>query len=236
MADKHLFIDIETKPEGDLSDFEIEKEPPKNIKDPLKIQKWYEENKEKLFRNQALDPNKADIISIACAFDEEETIAIYDPDHDSESEYFNLLKLQEFIEEKTKEIINEEHEFTHDLIWVGHNIRKFDLEVIWTKAIKYQLYPLAKLIPRKPYSDKIIDIMEIWTGPRRDYVSMDTVLKTLNIGEKTEGMDGSKVYDEFLLGNLESIIVPYNIDDVDSVRKIFYHITKGLNYKGHHIS
>lgn len=236
MASKKIFIDIETKPEGDFSDFKIDKEPPKNIKDPVKIEKWYEENKEKLFRNQALDPSKADIISIAYAFEDDEVKAIYDPEHDVESEYFNLLQLQESILKNIFEVINEEHEFQHDIIWIGHNIRKFDLEVIWTKSIKYKLFELAKLIPRKPYSDRVIDTMELWTGPRREYVSMDSILKTLNLGEKTIGMDGSKVYDEFLLGNLESVIVPYNIDDVESLRKIYNHINQGLSFKGYGIS
>ena len=41
---KELFIDIETVPEGELDEFELYKDAPKNLKDPEKIKKWEEQD------------------------------------------------------------------------------------------------------------------------------------------------------------------------------------------------
>ncbi len=227
MAVKRIFLDLETIPPCELEDFEMDKTPPKNIKDPAKIEKWYEENHEAAFRKMALDPNQAQILCLGAAVEDDDVEVFYD---ENESVENILREFNDFIVENTVEYLEDDKELHYEVKWVGHNVRKFDLEVIWVWCMKLQLFDLAKLISRHPYSNNVIDTMEIWSGPNRQgYVSLDTILKTLGIGGKMEGMDGSKVYDEYKAGNLHTKIIPYQIQDVEDVRKIYRAIEQGLS-------
>lgn len=231
-------LDIETIPTGTLDDFKMKKSPPKNVKDPVKIAAWEKENKEKEFRNQAKSPVDAKIITVGLILEDEEDLKEEDVKKKNCKAFFgedekeilvNLEKdLKERIFEKFEEG-DEVREVENELLWVGYNIRKFDLEAIWIKAIKYELYFLAKLIPRNRFDYSVFDLMEKIQGPRTmDFISFDHALKVLDIGQKTVGMDGSKVYDEYLAGNLEKTIVPYCIDDIISNRLMFKKIRQGI--------
>ena len=227
MAVKKLFLDLETIPPCEIEDFELDKSPPKNIKNPALIEKWYKDNHEIQFRKLALDPNQAQILCLGAAFEDDDVEVFYDENESVE----NILKeFNSFILDNTVEYLEDDKELNYEIRWVGHNVRKFDLEIIWVWCMKLKLYDLAKLISRHPYSPNVIDTMEIWSGPNRQgYVSLDTILKTLGLGGKMEGMDGSKVYDEYKAGNIHSKIIPYQIQDVEDVRNIYRAIEQGLS-------
>lgn len=231
-------IDIETIPSGNLEDFEIDKEAPKNLKDPKKIEAWYAENKEKLFRDQGKSPVDCKIIMIGLILETSEELKDDEPNPDNiyriygDDEKANIQKLEEVILKRLQDSFEEGEEIREingDLYWLGFNIRKFDLEAIWIKAIKYECYKLAKLISRTRFDKNVLDVAEIFQGPRTmDFIKFDKVLKTLGVGQKTEGMDGSKVFDAYLEGKLESHIVPYCVDDIISNRKAYKKMQGGL--------
>jgi hypothetical protein len=62
--------------------------------------------------------------------------------------------------------------------------------------------------------------MEMWAVDFKDYVSLDKIAKFLGLGGKEEGIDGSKVYDMWLEGQLEKI-EKYCREDVELVREVY---------------
>lgn len=234
-------IDIETVPPGTRETFLFEKEHPKGLKDPVKIEDWYKINKEKAFRDQAKKPDTARIIVIGAIIENEsdcnksnvepKPMAFY-----SESGEEDEKKILIAFENKLREVLvdtfeeDEEREVMRDYIWVGYNVRKYDLEVIWLKAVRYKLFFLANLINRHRYSNDVYDLMEKIQGPRSmDFISFDKALRMFDIGKKTEGIDGSQVLDYYEAEKLESDIVPYCIDDIMSNRKLYQRLKKCIS-------
>jgi hypothetical protein len=62
--------------------------------------------------------------------------------------------------------------------------------------------------------------MEMWAVDFKDYVSLDKIAKFLGLEGKEDGIDGSKVYDMWLEGQLEKI-ENYCRDDVELVREVY---------------
>lgn len=228
-------IDIETIPPGELENYEMKKSPPKTIKKPEKIAEWIAENTEKAFRDQGKNPTTLQILVIGFTMESEsdlekdiepEPIALC-----GENEEEVLRRFEEMLKEELVDTFDEgeEREIMRDIRWVGYNIRKFDLEAIWLKAIKYKLFFLAKLIQRSRFDKSVYDLMEKIQGPRSmEFISFDTALKLFDLGGKTDGVDGSMVYDLYLEGKMESVIVPYCIDDIMSNRELYKRIKKGI--------
>lgn len=230
-------IDIESIPPGDRETFVFTKSPPKNIKDEAKIAKWIEDNREKAFRDQAKKPDELQILVIGAIIENESDcqkedfeptpLAFYGEDEEKVLIAFEK-KLRESLVDTFEE--DEEREVMRDYRWIGYNLRKFDLEAIWLKAVKYKLYFLANLISRNRFSNDVYDLMEKVQGPRsQDFISFDKALKLFDIGQKTEGIDGSQVFDYYEAGKLESDIVPYCIDDILSNRKLYKRLKKCIS-------
>lgn len=225
MAKKFIYLDAETIPDGDIEDFELYKEPPKNYKDPDKIKAWMEEQKEEQYLKQAVDTNRAKFLTIGVAVNDDAPkvfvdLAAYD-------ELTILTEFEAFLknerETKITEGVNEDRYTFNDLVFVGHNIKKFDLQILFVKSIKYNLPLLGELVhpARLRFNNgKSYDIMEVWGGAdTQNYVSLDTVANTIGIQGK-KGMDGSMVYPKFKEGKIDEII-EYQKDDVILTRAVF---------------
>ena len=226
---KYIYLDAETIPDGEMEDFELYKDPPKNIKDPEKIKRWEEEQKEEQYLKQSVDTNRAKILTIGAAADEKKPVCFVDTVNFNE--LVILTEFQEYLKnEMTTTIVegvSEPRTIFNELCFVGHNIKKFDLQLLFVKAVKYKLYELGALVhpARLRYNNgKSYDIMEIWGGADTfNYVSLDTVAKTIGVQGKKDGMDGSQVYTKFKEGKIDEII-EYQKDDVILVRDIFKEI------------
>lgn len=225
MARKFIYLDAETIPDGEMEDFELYKDPPKNFKDPEKIKAWMEEQKEEQFLRQSVDTNRAKLLTIGAAVNDGQPQVFVDL-----GTYNELTMLKDFElflknerETKITEGVNEDRYTFNDLIFVGHNIKKFDLQILFVKAVKYNLPLLGELAhqSRMRYNNqKSYDIMEIWGGAdSNNYVSLDTVANTMGIQGK-KGMDGSMVYPKFKEGKIDEII-QYQKDDVILTREVF---------------
>lgn len=225
MAKKYIYLDAETIPDGDIEDFELYKEPPKNYKDPDKIKAWMEEQKEEQYLKQAVDTNRAKFLTIGVAVNDDAPKVFVDLA--SYDELTILTEFEAFLknerETKITEGVNEDRYTFNDLIFVGHNIKKFDLQILFVKSIKYNLPLLGELVhpARLRFNNgKSYDIMEIWGGAdTQNYVSLDTVANTIGIQGK-KGMDGSMVYPKFKEGKIDEII-QYQKDDVILTRSVF---------------
>jgi predicted PolB exonuclease-like 3'-5' exonuclease len=225
MARKYIYLDAETIPDGEMEDFELYKDPPKNFKDPEKIKAWMEEQKEEQFLKQSVDTNRAKLLTIGAAVNEGQPQVFVDLGNYNE---LNMLKEFELFlknerETKITEGVNEDRYTFNDLIFVGHNIKKFDLQILFVKAVKYNLPLLGEMVhpARFRYNqNKSYDIMEIWGGADANgYISLDTVANTMGIQGK-KGMDGSMVYPKFKEGKIDEII-QYQKDDVILTREVF---------------
>jgi|ERR1051326_5883109 hypothetical protein len=115
-----------------------------------------------------------------------------------------------------------------DLI-IGHNVF-WDLKFLSKRSIIHGIKPL-KLSFAKFRSQPIFDTMQEWSG--WDFnagISLGHLAEILKIGlTKTEGMDGSKVYDQFCAG-CHNLIADYCLRDVECVRAIFYKLTDPEGY------
>ena len=214
MQNTIIHIDIETLPGESRPDPET-LTPPSNYKSPEAIAKWRTENAEKVYRAQALDSMTGRILTIGYAIDDSDPVALT-VGMTVETEAEALERLEDVIDPLPRPIV-----------WAGHNVRAFDLQWLWRRAIRHDCARLAQTIPRERYSKNVIDSMELWAGP--DYqarVSLDKVARFLGLGAKTEGMDGSKVFDFWQDGKLEEIS-EYCLQDVALARDVIRVLTFG---------
>jgi DNA polymerase elongation subunit (family B) len=110
---------------------------------------------------------------------------------------------------------------SRDLI-VGHNIISFDLPFIEKRSLINRVQPTIKLSYARYRNQPIYDTMQVWGHWNLQYISLTDLAEVLKIGiTKTEGMDGSRVYDRFCEGCHQEI-ADYCLQDVELVRAIYY--------------
>jgi 3'-5' exonuclease len=110
-----------------------------------------------------------------------------------------------------------------DLI-IGHNIMDFDLPFLYKRSRINRIHPGVLLNFARYRHAPIYDTMREWAhwDPRAGLLSLSHLAYVLKVGmTKTEGMDGGRVYDEFLAGNHE-LIAEYCLQDVRMVRAVYY--------------
>jgi len=199
-----LYIDIETLPGRERPD-PSEIAPPKNYKDPAKIKAYQQEKVEEMYRAQALDSMRGQILCVGFAVDNEPAGIIAGAD-----EFEILSALERLVENQPNET---------PLVWIGHNIKNFDLQWLWRKAIQQGFKSLAESIPRYRFDKRVVDTAELWAGPDiRAYCKLDDIARFLGF-EGKQDMDGSQVYDNYLAGNHEAVL-DYCKADVELTRKI----------------
>lgn len=108
-----------------------------------------------------------------------------------------------------------------DLV-VGHNVF-WDLEFIIKRSLIHRVRPAVKLPFAKYRNQPIYDTMQVWCHWNYgQYVSLDLLAEVLKVGiNKTEGMDGGRVYECFCEGRHEDI-ASYCLRDVEVVRAVYY--------------
>ncbi len=206
-----LYLDIETLPGPNRPDPSTIPAP-KNYKDPAKIEAYQHEKVEDAYRAQALNSMQGRILAIGYAFEDEEPQVLIQGRDGIQSEAHLLEAFQGWLMSKEK--------YLGYMHWVGHNLRTFDLSWIWRKALQWRVSPLANLIPRKRFDERIQDTMEMWAADFKDRVSLAELAEFLGVGGKTPGLDGSKVFDYFQAGQLEDI-AEYCRQDVNLVRDVY---------------
>lgn len=227
---KILHFDLETIPSGNIDDFEVSV--PKNYKSEETIAKYIKENRVEQFRKRSLNTSTADIVAASIAAGDGDIESFFVNPDENLTEKELLEEFEEFVMEEAREE-DKENDCTIEYViyWCGYNIRNYDLNILFKKAIKYKLYDLAKLIPRSNYDKRIIDLQEIWTGSRmmdpKGGNKMKDVREYLGLEGKTAGMDGSMVYDYYLEGRIEEIS-DYCDADVQEERELYHIFKPGL--------
>jgi predicted PolB exonuclease-like 3'-5' exonuclease len=108
-------------------------------------------------------------------------------------------------------------------VFVGHNISSFDLRFLMQRCIinNVKMNPVLKLACQAKAWDKLIgDTMLIWNPDRDRRISLDRLCKALGVKTSKGDMDGSKVYETYLAGDLTKI-ADYCREDVRAVRECY---------------
>jgi hypothetical protein len=176
-TDNRIFIDIETIPSPEMPNLEDIKAPA-NYKDEDKIKAYRKESQLELWKKQALDSMKGQIICIGYT-------------HDGKVDTISLGSEQDTLELfwfRIEEIRNNIREVLH---FVGWNITSFDIPWLWRKSMQHDLKGLRNIIP---HGNRLLqtDLMKVWAADFKDYVSLDSCAKFLGI-EHTGG-SGSDVF------------------------------------------
>jgi hypothetical protein len=222
---KLLHLDLETVPSGNKE--EIEVKVPKNYTDKAKIKAYIDNNRDKQFRDRAKNVSTADIICFSGAFGKGDINTLISLD----DEKALIFAIQDYVLENIKVDSGMGREI-FELYFAGFNVRAYDLNLLWRKCIKYGAFDLARLIPRTRYDKRVIDLLEIWTGGAG--ISFDggnkfsDVQQFLGMQPKRTGIDGSMVYDLYLVGDTNSIGT-YCESDVEDEREMFDIMKDGLH-------
>ncbi len=143
----NFYLDIETyagshKPSLDEIDA------PSNYKDEAKILAYKEENLDKVYRKQALDSMKGQIICVSFAVNDDPVQTIMETDEKELMGHFNNV-----ISEYPWAIL------------IGHNILRFDLPWLYHRAIKYNLSSLKSIIPHSKNDTAMVrDTLNMFAG------------------------------------------------------------------------
>jgi len=111
---------------------------------------------------------------------------------------------------------------SRDLI-IAHNGLCFDLPFILKRSLIHRINPSVKLSFARYRTQPIYDTMQVWSNwDSRQYLSLADLAEVLKVGvNKTEGMHGSKVYEQFRAGHHQEI-AEYNLKDVTVLRAVYY--------------
>lgn len=115
----------------------------------------------------------------------------------------------------------------HDIV-IGHNIMDFDLPFLYKRSRINRVRPTIAFSFARYKSAPVYDTMREWAhwNPRGLHISLSDLAAILKIEPtKTDGINGSRVWDEYLAGNHE-LIAKYNLQDVEVVRAIYYRMVQ----------
>lgn len=216
----NIFLDLETLPTEDeevIASIAADITHPSNMSKPETIAKWEEQEKPALVKSAVLktafDGSMGRILCIGSAFDNGDAVAVIDKD-----ESFVLAKFMEQING-----ITPEHRLDQSAIFVGHNLSGFDLRFLWQRCVINKIpmsATLAFACRAKPWDKCVADTMLMWNPERDKRISLDRLCKALGVKTSKGDMDGSKVYETYLAGDLDKIAA-YCMDDVIATRECY---------------
>lgn len=192
--------------------------PPGTITKPETLAKWEEESRpdaeDKAFREGALQGLFGNIISIAWAIDDEPVQSISSNDKCDELQLLTLF------------FASVKH---YQPMLIGHAIATFDCPFVWQRSKILGVKTLPTWWPTPitpPWQSNIFDTKLAWSGhtDRSRSASLADLCWRFGIPCKSDGLDGSKVYDAYLAGDID-LIERYNREDVEAVREVYRRLT-----------
>ena len=232
----HLYLDLETAPgqtDAARQAAAAGVKPPATHKKPETIAKWWAEDAaaaiEDAYRRQALDGGlHGEIISIAAVTEEDGQQWVRcrrqgESEADLLAEFF--AKVEGWNREQALAIAPDHRAeaWPIEVFAVAHNAA-FDLGFLWRRAIVNRV-PRPRWLPgpmARPGRD-FGCTMTAWAGPR-ERVSLDALCRALGVPTpKGDDLDGSKVYDAWLGGDVDAIAT-YNLRDALAVRAVWHRL------------
>ncbi len=229
----HLYLDIETIPgqtPGLRDDIARAITPPANYKKPETLAQWEAEQKPLLiddaWRKTAFHGDRGELICIAWAVNDEpvQCVSRTLAPHNNGDDERGLLAA--FFAEVSRAL--EAHHYRRP-VFVGHNVRDFDLRFLYQRAVVLDLAPpLHFPHDARPNGESVFDTMTAWAG-WGGRVSLDRLCAALGLAQKGselggEDIDGSKVWDYVRAGRIDEVVT-YCKADVERVRAIHRRLT-----------
>lgn len=209
---RQVFIDIETRPNPayvhpERLDAFVRSKVPKNYSKPESIETWVEANREDVWDRTALDTLEGQVWMIGAAVDDEPAEVFC-----SDVEWRVLEAFEEWLIQE----VNDPR-----IVWIGHNIRAFDLPWLWRRAVKHHMSFLARAIPTDRWAKNVDDTMLMFAaGEFPGKYGLDAVARWLDLEGKPEGVDGSQVPRLWREGETETVR-EYCRADVELTRKVY---------------
>lgn len=163
----------------------------------------------------SFDGTRGEIVSIAFAVNDEFPLANCRTREEDEAELIGWFwaSLLECID----------HDMRSDNVWIGHNVRGFDLPFLYKRSVVLGIKPPLDFPASSGPSDRrVFDTMTEWAGWGQR-ISQDNLCKALGLPLK-EGMSGADVYEYWMADKHQEIQV-YNAGDVERVRQIHKRMT-----------
>ena len=216
-----LFIDIETIPTqkpGFLDEIMGTIAPPGNITKQESKDKWMAENADQAAKEKYLktsfDGTHGEIVCIGWAVDDASPQTVFRTLGQSET-----TLLIDFYE-----IIKEELQFCP--VYIGHNVLNFDLRFLYHRSVINAIKPPFLLRQDTRYNGEFVfDTMLAWAG-WGNRISLKNLCAALDVPVKSNGLDGSKVWDYVQEGRMDEV-AEYCREDVAATREVYRKMTFG---------
>ena len=223
-----IYLDLETVPSQAPDARELLKaiiKPPGTLRKAESIAAWWateaEAAAEELYRKQALDAARGEIVSISWMTDDclAPTTAIRSQ-HDDErivlAQFFGQLQAAleaAAIRDHRGQAIYDDSPF-----FIAHNA-PFDLGFLWRRSIVLGIRAPFTIPSPTAKPGSYGDTMTLWAG-NRGTIGLDKLCTALGVHSPKGDLDGGKVYDAWQAGELDRI-VKYNALDVLATREIW---------------
>lgn len=175
-----------------------------------KSQEVAEEN----WRKTSLDGSRGQICAFGIALNDLGTVVFYD-DSDERSIIVDAF-----------EYLSDNYDYGTNRIpkFIGHNVINFDLRFLFQRCVVHGIKP-PPFIPFNPapWADNVFDTSTKWAG-HGNRISMNNLCAALDMEGKSEGLDGSKVWDYVKDGRIDEVAA-YCKGDVDRTREIYKRMT-----------
>jgi predicted PolB exonuclease-like 3'-5' exonuclease len=226
-------FDIETIPDQNIPPeclpiLDLEDVKYGNAKDPVKRQAILEEKQADFETNKIKSMSLTPGLAQVCTF--------VGMKYDTETELFIKESIQ-----VTKEYNGDDLEaitegwgfiqkaYMERIPLVSFNGIGFDLPILWHRAMIQDIpvdpFMYARLTPRYggPFHYDLLGILAGWTIDKMKGKNLNFFLNRFKLGNKTDGMDGSKVYEAWQLGEYQKI-QEYCENDVLMTCKLFQRV------------
>ncbi|MFM0044063.1 3'-5' exonuclease family protein [Paraburkholderia sediminicola] len=176
-----------------------------------------EETAQEQWRKTSFDGGSGQIAVIGIALNDAEPVTFYSEDWANDEA--KILRA-------TFDAIKDVYTPSSDRrpVFIGHYVTEFDLRFIFQRAVVLGIKP-PSIIPfhARPWDDYVFDTMTRWAGFKGS-VGLDRLCGALGIAGKTEGIDGSKVWDYVVAGKIAEVAA-YCANDVRMARAAYKRMT-----------
>lgn len=203
----YIYLDLETirGPEMEpLSEFEA----PSNYTKPETIQAYRLKAQQEAWEKQSLTSILGNVCVLCASVNDKEIRAFSTTTYEGE---------REIITSFWDYLLSHGVDPLKQVYFVGFNLRRFDLNWMYHRALKYGMRELAMLIPRARYDKRVIDLMELWQGGNNNEKGkLDQICRYLGKDIKDK-IDGSQVYEYWSAGKINEII-EHCMADIERVK------------------
>jgi hypothetical protein len=176
-----------------------------------------EEAAQELWRKTSFDGGSGQIAVVGIALDDAEPITFYSEDWANDE-----AKVLRAAFDAIKDVYTPSSD--RRPVFIGHYVTEFDLRFIFQRAVVLGIKP-PSIIPfhARPWDDHVFDTMTRWAGIKGS-VKLDKLCDALGLAGKTEGMDGSQVWDYVKAGRIAEVAT-YCANDVRMARAAYKRMT-----------